>query len=159
MGNSRRVKTGFPIIGFDTVSYRLKQCGYDLVTDISQNELPERDKKTPTSSRFNSLEFCRRLLNGVDTRTGEVLDKDNIILSPEVQNLLKESLKKMETKAKAKTTYERNGVSWDDAEVEQLKKEYLSQTQIKEMSKNHQRTVGAIRSRLIILFPQILGNK
>ena len=65
----------------------------------------------------------------------------------------------METKAKAKTTYERNGVSWDDAEVEQLKKEYLSQTQIKEMSKNHQRTVGAIRSRLIILFPQILGNK
>jgi hypothetical protein len=158
-GNQRRMKTGFPIIGFDTVYSKLKKLGYDLIKDISSNELPKRNQKNHTSKRFDYVEFCKGLLNGVDTRTGEVLEKNNIILSTEVQKLLKELLIKMENQVKKKSTYVRNGAPWDDAEVEQLKTEYLSKTPIKEMSAIHQRTSGAIRSRLLILFPEIFDKE
>ncbi|MGC4060961.1 MAG: hypothetical protein QM749_08970 [Aquabacterium sp.] len=97
------------------------------------------------------------LAKGIDPETGEVLPQDSPINSPHVIRALFMAAKALEQAADDKPTRAKAdspgnaGKSWTPAEDQQLAQAFDQGRQIAELAKAHQRTAGAIKSRLIRL--------
>lgn len=104
------------------------------------------------------IRICSELLSGNNPFTGEIFNEKNIMMSQELKTIIQIALNQIEKeeKQKNKTKPIRQGHSWSELEDEQLKSEYINKMSIREICKVHKRSSGAIRARIVRLFPEIL---
>ena len=98
-----------------------------------------------------AADILRSLAYGKNPETGLELDNNDVLSQPDViraLNLGSESLKVMKKKRKLP---DGAGKRWEAEEDNKLTLEYHSNVSIQEMAKIHQRTTGAISSRLVRL--------
>ena len=101
----------------------------------------------------DKMEYYSGILNGlsdgVNVVTGEMVEG----LDPEIKLQLLEMSKYFEQRLKSKERqeekYPQQGQKWSQEEDEQLLSEYREGKTIKEISEIHNRSNGAIRSRLL----------
>lgn len=96
------------------------------------------------------LEVIDALMNGVDPITGEILDDDHLVNTREVKAIFttaKTAL--MRKKEREKNKRPSAGARWTEEEDAKLVEEYNSGLSIKEIAEIHERSNGAILSRLI----------
>jgi len=102
-----------------------------------------------------NITILRRLADGIDPYTGEKLLDQSPFQYPQTIRALFHAIKALETMKDSAPTVnpqlENAGTHWEKAEVEQLNDEFDSGISIKELARRHQRTTGAIESRLIRL--------
>lgn len=109
--------------------------------------------------RTHALEIIDSLAAGVDPFTGEILPENSTLQHPDVVRALfaaKFALQIMRKAQKAPAPKDPNlpnhaGKSWSEEEDRQLVSAFESGNTAKELAFKHQRTDGAIRSRLIRL--------
>lgn len=97
------------------------------------------------------------LAAGVDPETGEVLPADSPINSPHVIRALFLASRALELqagapakpKAKPADRPPNAGVAWTDEEAQRLAAAFDAGADIAQLARDHQRTTGAIRSRLV----------
>ena len=105
--------------------------------------------------KLESLKILRGLANGIDPYTGEVLPEQSPYQHPQTVRALfyavvaLERMKEGEPGANAGPV--NAGKPWERTEDDQLGVEFDNGMSIKELAHKHQRTVGAIQSRLIRL--------
>ncbi|MCC4594496.1 hypothetical protein NRY95_02210 [Xanthomonas campestris pv. phormiicola] len=108
----------------------------------------------------SALKIITALAAGVDPFTGEVFPSDSALQHPDaVRALYTASLALQGSKDKrAKKSTARNtdrpgnvGAPWSEAEDRQLVEQFEAGKTARELAESHERTVGAIRSRLIRL--------
>ena len=88
-----------------------------------------------------------------------MFEKEHIIHYEQLKNILLVARKSIEMKIIRETNQPiYAGRKWTIDEDEQLKKEYLSKLPINDIAKNHQRSMGSIKSRIVKLFPEMLDN-
>ena len=114
---------------------------------------------TPTEAK----QIIDVLARGIDPETGEVLPADNPLNSPHVIRALFLAARALElqaaapapkAKTKAATPADKPGnagAAWTDEETNRLAAAFDSGHDIAQLARDHQRTTGAIRSRLIRL--------
>ncbi len=174
------LRTGFPVAGEKKVLRRLDNLSinYDLLDKvgnvvvskrfennlyeiISMREAAAMDeeqsiKVQPTKmSSKEKMAYYIGMLNGlsegVNVITGEMVDG----LDPEIKSRLLEISKyfeqRLRLKEKQEVMYPQQGQRWTEEEDEQLLSEYHEGQSIKEISEIHNRSQGAIRSRLLSL--------
>lgn len=112
---------------------------------------------TSIINNVDLLNYINSLLVGVDPFTGELLERDHIINRSQTKEILMLS-KRIIEKRNAGDKPKLAGVKWTKNEDEQLKKEYLAQISVDEIARIHQRTTGAIYSRIIKLFPELIAE-
>lgn len=172
------LRTGFPVAGEKTVLGKLDalSMNYDLldkdgnivVSKRFENNLYEimsvsgegiinedrSPKVQPIKMNFkDKMEYYSGILNGlsdgVNVVTGEMVEG----LDPEIKLQLLEMSKYFEQRLKSKERqeekYPQQGQKWSQEEDEQLLSEYREGKTIKEISEIHNRSNGAIRSRLL----------
>ncbi len=109
-----------------------------------------------SDNRSELLEFLNTLLLGIDPNTGEIFDDNHIMSCEYMKQILllahKNISKKLNT---SKPTS--GGNKWTAEEDIQLKEEYESHISIKEIAQIHERSTGAINSRIIKLYPEMLN--
>lgn len=92
------------------------------------------------------------LARGIAPTTGEILPEDGPLSDVRVVRALllaSDALASPDgTGVQARTRPPQAGTSWSDAEDERLTKAYDSGTPINELARLHERTRGAVRSRL-----------
>ena len=95
------------------------------------------------------------LAEGVDPSTGEVLPPDNPCQNPQVIRALFLALRVLEDKRESKQLKrnlpENAGKPWDASEDELLCKRFDTGAIVREMAREHKRTEGSIRARLVRL--------
>ena len=100
-----------------------------------------------------SLEIIRALANGADPHTGEELPADSLYQHPQTIRALFVAIQALERLQKAGVRQQRlpehAGVAWSAEEDRQLISGFDSGKTARQLAKEHQRTEGAIRSRLI----------
>ena len=108
---------------------------------------------TPTEAK----QVIEVLAAGIDPETGEVLPQDSALNSPHViralflaANALGQLTDKPAMPAKAAAAGNA-GKAWSETEDEQLAAAFDAGTSVAALAKTHQRTAGAITSRLIRL--------
>ena len=111
-----------------------------------QTSTPENDEMT-----WN-LAIVEALAEGVHPLTGEELDKGSVFTDERVQRALtaaKEALEKQrEREARRATLPGKAGNPWSDEEDQVLVERFEGGMTFAELSKEHGRTAGAIKSRL-----------
>lgn len=102
-----------------------------------------------------NITILRRLADGIDPYTGEKLLDQSPFQYPQTIRALFHAIKALEAmKVSAPTVNPQllnAGKHWEKAEDEELKDEFDGSISIKELARRHQRTAGAIESRLIRL--------
>lgn len=103
-----------------------------------------------------TIKTLKALAEGTDPETGEVLSKQNPFNQPKVIRALYSAIEVLE---KSKRTIERkkslparSGLPWTDDESKELIEHHEQGLSFAELSKKHQRTVGAVRSQLLKLW-------
>ena len=101
---------------------------------------------------FEALQIIESLADGVDPYTGEVFPEDSPYQNRQVVRALFMALRALE-RPKARQQRERRspenaGNPWDHAEDEMLCQRFASGTTIRQLAQDHERTEGAIQSRL-----------
>lgn len=108
------------------------------------------------SKEIELIEICDALLMGVDPFTGEILSEDHLVNSDSVQEIISLAKKTIYNKAVRESKKpEQAGAKWSEEEEVKLKDEYKAGLPIKEIAKLHNRTEGAIRLKLIKIFPDV----
>ena len=104
-------------------------------------------------SDTESLHILRALADGKHPLTGEALPEESCYQSAKVLRALLAGIEALERTAKRKTRVLPAGAGkpWDGEEDESLVADFESGTAIAELAQMHQRTEGAIRSRLLKL--------
>ncbi len=107
---------------------------------------------TPTEAK----QVIEVLAGGIDPETGEVLSEDSPINSPHVIRALFLAAKALELQASkqarpAAASPSNAGKPWTEAEDHQLAAAFDAGTAVAALARTHQRTSGAITSRLIRL--------
>lgn len=102
-----------------------------------------------------AIELLTSLADGVDPDTGEIFDDESPYQKPDIIRALYVAISTLE-KQKGRDSRSRRlpnnaGRPWSQDEDEQLTSEFDNNTTISECAKIHQRTIGAIRSRLLKL--------
>jgi len=108
------------------------------------------------------IEILELLANGINPITGEIFEKDSVYNEAEViralffaLNCIKSSSKKKKTKTQrqlenqVKGLPKNHGLQWSKEEKEMLKKMFLEDKSIKELSNFFERTRGAIIAELV----------
>jgi len=107
-----------------------------------------------------ALRIVRCLAEGVDPTTGEVFPADSPYQRGETVRALytaTSALEKVEQRQKREKILPTNaGKSWDAAEDEQLSQHFDAGMTLKELSRQHERTEGAIQSRLVKMGKAVL---
>lgn len=100
-----------------------------------------------------AIEIINTLANGADPFTGEVLPQYSPYQCPDTKRALFLAIKGLEKlqrlEARKDLLPNNAGKPWSLEETEQLKEEYNSGITIKELSVKHERTLGAIKARLM----------
>jgi hypothetical protein len=95
------------------------------------------------------------LAEGVDPSTGEVFTPDSPYQNPQVIRALFLAIRALEGKREDKQSKrnfpENAGKAWDASEDELLCKRFDAGTSVSQMAREHKRTEGAIRARLVRL--------
>ena len=108
-----------------------------------------------SDNKSELLEFLNTLLLGIDPNTGEIFDENHIMSCEYMNQILLLAHKSLIKKCnEQKPSFA--GSKWTDEEDMQLKEEYESHIPIKEIAEIHERSKGAINSRLIKLYPELL---
>ena len=95
-------------------------------------------------------EILQRLADGLDVTTGEPLPKDSQFNQPDAIRALFTAILALEG-ALQKDGPAKAGGKWTDDEDKQLVEAFDAGSLIKDLAVSHQRTTGAIRSRLVKL--------
>ena len=115
--------------------------------------LVEAHPMTPAQAK----QIIEVLAGGVDPATGEVLPDESPLSNPHVIRALFIAAKALELMAAAKparpaaTTPGNAGKSWTDDEDQRLVAAFDSGTPVAALARTHERTTGAINSRLVKL--------
>lgn len=96
------------------------------------------------------IEVLEALAEGIDPETGEVFKEDSPYNQPKVIRALYQALMVFKNYSASKPA-ERAGKPWSDSEDRELVEGFRVDRSMAELAKAHQRTRGAIRSRLIKL--------
>lgn len=104
-------------------------------------------------NRNQAAEIIRALANGVDPLTGEIFPDESPYQRPQVIRALFLALAAVERvpkEVKAQRQLPENaGKRWGKAEDEELARQFDSGATVREITRQHKRTDGAIRSRLV----------
>ncbi len=99
-----------------------------------------------------ALNIIRALADGVNPCTGEVFPKDSPYQNAQTVRALHSAVSALEAAAKRKKRKkklpERAGQPWKNEEDNMLIKKFDDGAIVSEIAKEHQRTTGAIKSRL-----------
>jgi hypothetical protein len=98
--------------------------------------------------KAKTIEVIEALANGIDPLTGELLPEDHLLQQPGIVRALFNAVSLLKSSKDADPGLARQGSSWPADEDEQLKQAFANGTKIAQIAKDHQRTIGAIRSRL-----------
>lgn len=93
----------------------------------------------------HTLHIIQSLANGIDPTTGEVFPSDSPYQNVEVVRALFHAAKIIEH---TKDLPDNAGAPWTQEEHQKVIDDYQNGTPISHIAKEHQRTPGAIRSRL-----------
>lgn len=97
-----------------------------------------------------AAEILQRLADGLDVTSGEPLPKDSQFNQPDAIRALFTAIRALEG-APQKDGPAKAGGKWTDDEDRQLVEAFDEGSPIKDLAASHQRTSGAIRSRLVKL--------
>ena len=95
-----------------------------------------------------AVELLRILADGIDPLTGELLPQSSICNQADIVRALHCVLNAVEHPSRAKNQPENAGKPWDEAELDQLEKEFQAEMPISQIAKEHKRTRGAIEAKL-----------
>jgi len=102
-----------------------------------------------------ALHILRALADGVDPQTGEEFSDGSPYQNPQTVRALFKSIAALEAveqrEKRVKSLPRHAGKAWDAAEDENLGAEFDAGASIRELSQKHERTEGAIQSRLVKL--------
>ncbi len=108
-----------------------------------------------------ALEMINALADGIDPVTGEEMADASPYQHPQVVSALYVAVRQLESalrREKIKSTLPANaGLSWTDDEDRKLIEKFKAGMSVEDLVKSHQRTYGAIRTRLVqhgLLEPQ-----
>lgn len=101
-----------------------------------------------------ALEILRTLADGVDIQTGQPLPADAQLNQPDAIRALFVAIKALEAPIKKEAAKEKArpsmaGGKWEEEEAAHLIEAFEAGSSIEDLAAAHQRTKGAIRSRLI----------
>ena len=94
------------------------------------------------------IQVLEALAGGVDPVSGEIFPADSPYQSVEVTRALFHALEAVKGAKDKKPLPERQGEKWTEQEDQQLTEGFNNEVKVAELAKTHQRTSGAIRSRL-----------
>ena len=101
----------------------------------------------------SAIKIVAALANGVDPHTGEVMQMEGPFQNPNTVTALFLAIKGLQLLERKEKRSDRlplsAGKPWTISNDEELVKEFDTGRTIKELSEEHGRTVGAIRSRLV----------
>ena len=102
-----------------------------------------------------ALEIIRALADGIDPLTGEVFPDDSIYQQPQVIRALFTAMQVLEYQQKRgerqRQLPHKAGIAWATEEDEKLSEAFDQGKSIQELARMHERTHGAIQSRLVKL--------
>ena len=102
-----------------------------------------------------ALEILNSLAQGFDPDTGEILPREHVLQQPDVIRALGQAVsifrQYIGESVRADREPARAGQAWSAGEDERLLKSFDRGTPIKELAATHERTRGAIESRLVKL--------
>jgi len=93
----------------------------------------------------HTLKILNTLANGIDPTTGEVFPVDSPYQNVEVVRALFHAAQII---ANVKDLPENAGTAWEEEEINKVIAQFKEGVPITQIAKGHQRTPGAIRSRL-----------
>jgi len=94
------------------------------------------------------LEILKNLANGIDPITGEVFAADSPYQQPDIIRALFYAVQELKPKKEQKGN---QGKPWSIEEDNTLSEQFNNGMKITEISQAHERTYGAIKSRLVKL--------
>ena len=106
-------------------------------------------------NKDRAARILRDLAGGIDIQTGQPLPKDSQLNQPDAIRALFVGIEALE--APSKETGEQKplppmaGGKWDEEELSHLAEAFEAGSSLEELAASHQRTTGAIRSRLVKL--------
>jgi hypothetical protein len=112
---------------------------------------------TQSDGSSSPARVLRALAQGIDPVTGEVVGDAGLLQSAVVIRALYEGAEALErqrpaeTRERKATGPSRAGTPWSQAEDESLREAYVKGRTVKELAVEHERTDGAISSRLVRL--------
>ncbi len=105
--------------------------------------------------RLEALAILQKLADGIDPYSGKVLPEDSPYQHPKTVRALFSAIQALERVKESdtckKAALARAGQSWDHTEDDELIGCFEDGMSIKELAQKHQRTTGAIESRLVKL--------
>ena len=111
-----------------------------------------------------ALETLRRLADGIDIQSGQPLPEDSQFNHPDAIRALFAAIEALEAASKKDADKKQlppmAGGKWDEAENTRLVEGFEAGTSVEDLAAAHQRTTGAIRSRLVKMgyFEQLEGG-
>jgi hypothetical protein len=112
---------------------------------------------TEAENTTTPARVLRALAHGIDPVTGEILGDDGPLQSPMVIRALYEGAEALERQKSAETRKQRPaapsnaGAPWTPTEDDSLRQSFHKGIVVKQLAVEHQRTEGAISSRLVRL--------
>ncbi len=98
--------------------------------------------------KAKTIEVIEALANGIDPLTGELLPDDHLLQQPGIVRALFNAAALLKNSKDALPGLANQGNAWTGDEDNQLKEAFTNGIKISQLAKVHQRTPGAIRSRL-----------
>ena len=173
----KNYRTGFPVNGAETVLNKFDKFCIDYDLYSQQGELlaskrfpvnnyetidPElyplpinsesKDKTKPKAPKLQSyMQVLQALNDEVNPYTGEMISGLDNEFKADILDILLYFENRVKQREQLRESCANTGKSWTDEEDGKLLEEYNGHLSIKEMAKLHQRTNGAIKTRLLQL--------
>ena len=98
--------------------------------------------------KAKTIELIEALANGIDPLTGELLPDDHLLQQPDIVRALFNAVALLKNSKDVLPGLVKQGSPWTADEDNQLKEAFTNGIKISQLAKDHQRTPGAIQSRL-----------
>jgi hypothetical protein len=118
---------------------------------VSPNPTPSSPPTEPDSPATEAVQILRKLVDGIDPISNTPLPDESPYQSARVLRALQLALERVTRTAmkKAKSLPAAAGTPWSEEEDSRLAKAYVAGESLSELARAHQRTYGAIISRLV----------
>lgn len=137
---------------FEDNIYEIIDSDYPTIGIESSRGKPRKLKKRSVKEKMEDyIKVLSALGEGIDYETGELIEGMSEGLKLQVFEMLLYFDGKQKARAKLEEKYPRNGKSWTDEEDAELLEEYNQGKSVNELAIAHERSTGAIRSRLVKL--------